>query len=335
MVYNSTGRMSGVAHAMLFIQESDGKIYFFNPNGFYCDYTKLVLNEKTKFLDLFENQGDGNIYNLFENQGDGNIYNLFPSFAIIIEGWQPGDSDRFISINTNNYGLCRAICRYFKMIIVLNTTQSLYNLLYYLFGKLFYFTTKKLEYLFETVIRKQILDALHEFKEFKKTPHFENLNVNISEDYININMRNDDLWTEATLGFYLFVLETHFVLIFNLIKWCETNKYTDYPDFLTSLDNKDTASKQIYNFSSVFLNEKNTNRVNYTDVIERNVLTIFPGSIEIISPWTVNDVSDVMEEMLPEIYSMLVNAGYDPKKDNHDGGKLTNNNLVLKLLNID
>ena len=51
------------------------------------------------------------------------------------------------------------------------------------------------------------------------------------------------------------------------------------------------------------------------------------------------DFSDILEELMPEVYSQLVDAGYDPKKDkpinNSVGGQINNHNLILKLLKLD
>ena len=63
MIYNLGGEIKvderNIRHAMLLIQEADGQIYLFNPNGFKCMWTELILQYKDKFIDLFENKGNG------------------------------------------------------------------------------------------------------------------------------------------------------------------------------------------------------------------------------------------------------------------------------------
>ena len=301
---------------------------------------------------------------LFENQGDGNIYNLFPDFNLNIKIGK--DKYQKIPISTNTYGLCRAICRYFRMIIALNSTQSLHNLLYYLFGKLLYFKTKKLNDLFESVIRPQIFEAIYEFK--NNSPHFEFLDIELSGldldkilDYVNIIAPDklkhkdqefkDDLWTETILGFYLFIFESYAVLILKLIKWCETNDYSDYPDFLKSLDEKlyletDRPTKNIYDidyYGYMKSCKDKGNQINkclYDKLLKTEVPNTLTGPLKIIAGRKkLYDFSDILEELMPEVYSQLVDAGYDPKKDkpinNSVGGQINNHNLILKLLKLD
>ena len=72
----------------------------------------------------------------------------------------------------------------------------------------------------------------------------------------------------------------------------------------------------------------------------RNYETTLDGTLYILSSRkTLYEYSNILEEILPEIYLMLVNEGYDPKQDKNingaKGGIINNHNLALKLLKLD
>jgi hypothetical protein len=337
MVYNIHGVINGSSknsqHAMLFVQEADGQIYLFNPNGFANRWTKLILRYKDRFLDLFE------------NKGNGDIYNLFPDFSLNVNiQWDDYYSQsRKMKLSVNAYGLCKSICYYFKMIITLNTTQSLYNLLYYLFGKLLHFKTRTFNNYFNDVILKQISDKILKFKNRPKS--FGKLELSISAqtpfDYMN-NIRNmgnvEDLWTEATLGFYLFLLESYAVIILKSIEWCNYYNYNDYPFFLKSLK----GNEEIFRFDKFKQDKCTRNKIClYKNFLKTGdiygILKILKISklIKLVYPPSLY-YAHLIKDLLPNSFNKLIKAGYNPSDDtplkNKTHVTIYYNNLVVKLL---
>jgi hypothetical protein len=260
---------------------------------------------------------------------------IYPNFSLNVEYTDFGSlKSRTMYLYVNEYGLCKSICRYFKMIIVLNTTQSLYNLLYYLFGKLLHFKTRTFKNYFKNVILKQISNKILEFKNTPKS--LEKLELSISvKDYDEMmnywnnisNMGNvEDLWTEATLGFYLFLLESYVVMVVKSIEWCKKHNYSDYPDFYKSLK----GNEEIFDFDKYNINKTcdDDKICLYTKYLEYGYVNGIYENIKIIQD-NILIVTEYIKKLLPDSYNKLVYACYNTY-DSED--KQINNDIIVKRL---
>ena len=120
----------------------------------------------------------------------------------------------------------------------------------------------------------------------------------------------DDLWTEATLGFYLFLLESYVVMMLKSIEWCKNNNYNDYPHFLKSLK----GNEEIFRFADFNKGEhcdKNKACLYNTFLKTGNIY----GILNIIALDHPILIAYIIEHLLPDSFNKLIKAGYNPSDD--------------------
>jgi len=123
----------------------------------------------------------------------------------------------------------------------------------------------------------------------------------------------DDLWTKAIWGFYLFLLESHIVMLTAYLTDTERQSPWEYPNILTSLDDSRHLVKQ---------NLKNLQGLARTMSIIFNTAS-----------FSLYNFKSILEDILPKSYEMLKPL-YDPLLDapvTKSGKQIINSNL-LKIL---
>jgi len=123
----------------------------------------------------------------------------------------------------------------------------------------------------------------------------------------------DDLWTKAIWGFYLFLLESHIVMLTAYLLDTERQSPWEYPNILTSLDDSRHLVKQ---------NLKNLQGLALTMSIIFNT-----------DYFSLYNFKSILENILPKSYEMLKPL-YDPLLDIPVtiNGKLTINSNLVKIL---
>ena len=313
-------------HSMGLIQDKDGTIYFFNPNGSSDrDTLAITHTHKKKILDLFEYKGPNE-----------HIYNCFPNFTIYA-------NKRKKNIFTNNYGLCYSISKYFMMVATLNDTVSMSNIIYYICCKFSYYFCKSLSLKFGDF--KKQLDTL--FVKMNRPLDIEEIIFNVNHDVDTTINIVDDTWTETIYAFYLFILETHLVFIASLLEWSYgNNKYIHgsvFDNFL-SLQNNSVILENVYQLDIYGKYRILFNDCSYTGDKKQCIIDNFKngfitGYLNYIGNYNIYEYRHIIKQYLPRTLELLNSLGYDIFSDvpykNTRGYLRYNKGLMELLLNTE
>ena len=250
-------------HAMLFVRDTDGEIYFFDPNTSPDNnpYYQTILKEKVKILSCFKGVDTTK-----------NINILFPPIKLVFanelnDEWVNQNYDN-IYISPNSYGVCLAICRWFKLLLLINPNKTLKEIQIYFISKIVYYVLKCIDRLNEfNNIYNQIKSQINTGSNYLTLILEDKLNPKINKDVtigrdnfiantcnkcneFNVKIENyfneikrkineSNYFEQAVIGYYLFLYEFNMVVITKIIDTFYHNGIFKYPNFLTKLESNE------------------------------------------------------------------------------------------------